>query len=419
MLSAHQEGLWRVERIVRGSAFQHVASVHHIRGELDVPALERVIVLLGRRHELLHTGYRESHDELLAESTEPVPLQTHWIASDAAAAEFMQAEHDRPFALEGEPLFRPILVKTDTAYHLMLGLHHLICDAQSFSIVHRDLARLYALDAGIDDGPPPPALPTQYSDLARASTDAAARARAAAYWRDRLDGAREIRFRSASSGAEGERSFGTICVPVGASWRDAIADACRDQRSTPFLVFGAALLSVIAPRIEGTDLRLGTIFLNRLVPGADEVVGPFAEGLLLCVDVTDAGHAVKVLHDRLRDALLGAIDHSALAFDDLVESVEAAGLDREKLAPFTLSIASDPAPLELPRMVTEPAQPAEAGDGDGGVAVGLHVDLDLARGRCVATFDEAFVPEADVRVLISDALRRVEQWDNRREEAAR
>lgn len=419
MLSAHQEGLWRVEQIVRGSAFQHVASVHHIRGDLDVPALERAIVLLGRRHELLHTGYRESHGELLAEPTDAVQLRTRLIASDAEAAEFLQAEHDRPFALEGEPLFRPVLVETATAFHLLLVLHHLICDAQSFSIIHGDLARLYALEAGIDDGAPPTALPMQYSELARA-TDAAARERAVAYWRDRLDGAQEIRFASANSSPE-ERTFGTISVPVSASWRDALADACSNQRSTPFLVFGAALLSVIVPRIDGTDLRLGAIFLNRMVPGADEVVGPFAEGLLLSVDVADAGDAMEVLHDRLRDALLAAIDHSALPFDDLVQNAEAAGLDREKLAPFTLSVASDPEPLELAGTVTEPAQPAaaEGDDGGGGVAIGLHVDLDLARERCVATFDEAFVPEADVRVLISEALTRVAQWDTNREEAVR
>lgn len=406
MLSAHQEGLWRVERIVRGSAFQHVSSVHHITGDLDVAALGRAVLALGRRHELLHTGYRASGDELLAEPADPVPLRTLRVADDAEAAEILQAEHDRPFDLDGEPVFRPLLVTTGTASHLILVLHHLICDAQSFSVIHGDLGRLYALEAGLDGGSPPPPLELQYSDLARAAADPDAVARAEAYWREKLDGVEEIRFRSSAGAGDAERRFGTISVPVGASWQEALEQECRDQRSTPFLVFGAAVLAAIAPRIVGTDLRLGAIFLNRLAPGAEHVVGPFAEGMLLRVDASGDPDA-RVLHDRLRDELIEAVEHSALPFDDLVANVEATGFDREKLVPFSLSIATAPEPLRLAGVVTEPAAPAEPEESEGGVAVGLHLDLDLAGDRCVATFDEAFVPEPEVRLVIDEAMRRV------------
>ncbi len=137
-LSFAQERLWLVDRLAPGLAVYNLPYAVRLRGELDVPALERALNEITRRHEALRTSFA-----LVAGEPRQVvhPFEPWELAVvDLTAAQF--AEHSlamgrRPFDLEREPrLLRAELARLGPRDHprdhaLLLNLHHIAGDGWS------------------------------------------------------------------------------------------------------------------------------------------------------------------------------------------------------------------------------------------------------------------------------------------------
>src|SRR5215207_1821614 len=59
-LSFAQERLWFLDRMEPGNAFYNLPNAVRLRGALDVPALERALGEIVRRHEALRTTFAEA-----------------------------------------------------------------------------------------------------------------------------------------------------------------------------------------------------------------------------------------------------------------------------------------------------------------------------------------------------------------------
>ena len=120
-------------------------------GLLDKPALERAWQALVDRHEMLRSAF--SADGTLFLVFRNVPADVAWLdCSDKTAAEQERiiADYTKQDALYVFDLLRGPLVKaglirlSNSAHHLTITAHHIICDGWSLGILLQDLSALYS-----------------------------------------------------------------------------------------------------------------------------------------------------------------------------------------------------------------------------------------------------------------------------------
>src|SRR5882672_3275006 len=111
-LSFAQERLWTLEQNEPGAPYYHVPLTWNIRGTLNIPALEKSLDFLVRRHDILRTSFPESADGPFQQinswhlTLSRADMQT--TRGDAILRETRQFVRT-PFNLASDPLLRTAL----------------------------------------------------------------------------------------------------------------------------------------------------------------------------------------------------------------------------------------------------------------------------------------------------------------------
>ena len=184
-VSIVQEQVLRIERELPGLPQFNLPFAYRLQGPLNVPALERSLAEVVRRHDSLRTGFawiertagrsrRAGRRHRIHLSSSKI-LQRRAPTGDERAKALLlkkaelQAEQEAwtPFDMTRAPLFRTRLLRLGADDHvLLLILHHIIVDGWSIGVFMEEVSELYAaLSAGRQAQLPEPAL--QFSDFAR------------------------------------------------------------------------------------------------------------------------------------------------------------------------------------------------------------------------------------------------------------
>jgi len=328
-----QRRMWLLDRLEPGSTAYSMPRVWRIPGPLDVPALERAVDELARRHETLRTHLEERGGEPVQVVAPPAPFRLEVTDLSALSPHEADAELDRlaradaaaPFRLEEGPLFRASLVRLAADEHALLwNLHHAVTDGWSTGILVRELRALYGAFSRGRPSPLAP-LPLQYGDHAlrereRLSGDGLARL--LGFWRRALEGAPTRLEIAPDRPRPPARTYRGAAVT--ASLRDdlpARVDAlARAHDATPFMVYLAAFQLLLGRYARQDDVLVGTAVANRASADVEGIVGFFVNTLVLRGDLTGDPTFAELL-GRVREATLGAFEHQALPFEKLMEEL--------------------------------------------------------------------------------------------------
>ncbi|WP_437613917.1 amino acid adenylation domain-containing protein [Sorangium sp. So ce834] len=400
-LSSHQLRLWFFCKFAPESPLYHVVFGARIVGALDEAKLEESLAAVVRRHPALRTVFREIAGEprqiVLPEAA--VPLARARVEAAGAeereerlralAAEWGQ----RPFALDEGPLLRVCLVSLGERHHVLLfAQHHLVTDGRSIEVLVRDLAAAYAASAagraGAALGPAP-----GYDGYARAQRAALARMDAErAYWKAQLEGLPRLdlgaeRRRPAASPFAG----GTVRFSLPAPHVEAALAAARAENATLFVAL-AALYAALLHRTTGQeDLGIGVVIANRSRPEHQEIVGFFANTVVLRVDLSGRP-TYRELVRRVRRTMAEAMEHAELPFDEVARAAGAGRPgERDALvqASFVLESVSEP-PAGAEGALWRPVlwSPDGAVEGTAKFDLGLSVArFDSERGELAAALE--------------------------------
>ena len=176
-LSFAQQRLWILEQMVPGSPLYHIAGSYRLEGPVVVHAMERALIRIVERHEILRTGIHAVDDEPVQIVEPMVELTIPLIDLSSLAVDQRQAlahriardEARRPFDLGRAPLLRVRLVRLSAVeHHLLLTQHHIVSDAWSMGLLVREFAELFQAEiSGLGSvGTSLPELPIQYRDYA-------------------------------------------------------------------------------------------------------------------------------------------------------------------------------------------------------------------------------------------------------------
>ena len=170
-LSFGQQRLWFLDQLDEGGAY-HVARAFRLRGDLDLPSLERSLVEIATRHESLRTRFVtvDGRGEQRIEERVDLPLSRVDLGAhpepEREARRLAGEELGRPFDLSRAPLARASLLRLGPRDHvLMVVMHHIVSDGWSMAVLIQELGELYRAH---HEGRSPQlaALPVQYADHA-------------------------------------------------------------------------------------------------------------------------------------------------------------------------------------------------------------------------------------------------------------
>lgn len=146
-LAPAQQRLWQLDRLLPGRTTQNLHLAYRLRGELDESRLTRALQTIWARHDGLRTRVDviEGLPTLGAHDTHGWAPTSGTAAGWDDAVGLAVAIAQKPYDLMADPLLRVALLRLDDQDHLLLvAAHHLVFDAWSRDVLHRELAALYA-----------------------------------------------------------------------------------------------------------------------------------------------------------------------------------------------------------------------------------------------------------------------------------
>ncbi|SMC96648.1 amino acid adenylation domain-containing protein [Fulvimarina manganoxydans] len=330
-LGPGQRRLWFLDQLdATGSAYILPSRID-LEGRLDEQRLRAALSALVARHESLRTRFVDEDGEpfVTIDAPSEPPLHVVDLSSDpnpeAALAAALPAAL-KPFAIHGGPLLRATLFRIAPTRHvLLLTAHHAITDGWSMAIIARDFAAAYG--AGAKAGPLCGLAPLDCGYVDYASVIAAARreldeAPLQAFWRAKLADLPELLElpidRPRSDTPDGRGRVHRFALSQSQTGR--LHAVARSLGVTPFAVLFSAYGLLLA-RLSGQGaFAIGTVTAGRTLPGAEDIVGFFADTLALRFDVSEIAD-FGALCRRSGEELIEAIAHSALPFEAIVEDI--------------------------------------------------------------------------------------------------
>ncbi|OZV77366.1 hypothetical protein CA850_23205 [Micromonospora echinospora] len=321
-----QEAVWFIHQVNPTSTSYHVPFALRLRGDLDVPALERALHALVTRHEALRTRFVDQGG-LPRQVVDPTPaaLRLPFVELDDDEVDrWAEAECSRPFDLEAGPVFRTAMARVAPKDHvLLLVAHHIVTDGWSAAIIGRELSALYtAAVTGRDaDLPDLPVQPADFAAWQRRWLAGAELDRQLGYWRDKLAGLTPMRFPTDRPRPVQPTGAGTAVT----RWlpRD-VADAARAYARThrvSFLaVLKAALLTVLHRYTGQRDLAVGSLFSGRTHVDIDALAGFFGNTVVLRTDLGGDPTFAELVR-RCHDTVIGATAHQDVPFHLVVDAL--------------------------------------------------------------------------------------------------
>jgi condensation enzyme len=298
-----------------GPRFMIVSAVR-VTGQVDLAILQGSLDDVAERHELLRTLVVRDADPPYQRVFPPcqVPLEVRDLPATGKPKDlvihelFLEAEAGSISARE-VPLLKALLCRFDDRDSvLFLTVHHSVSDGWSLQIILRDLGAFYAARrAGTPAALPPVRQYREYAAWQRAIATSTAEDGAPAYWRRKLDGAREFTIpNDHGHPASYSRPYSMHVHDVDAEIMSGAAALATANRSTLFTVMLSAFY-ILAYQLTGnTDLTI-----RAFTAGRDELQFQDTMGLFLnCVpfrtqitDCTSFRDIVKATRETFIDAM--------------------------------------------------------------------------------------------------------------------
>ncbi|WP_280406724.1 AMP-binding protein [Nocardia carnea] len=396
----------------------NIALTVGLTGALDTSALRYAISDVLERHEPLRTRYPAGPDGLPYQDILPVAQAlrggVETAETDEITAAIAQLRADA-FDLETAAPIRGLLFGTGPDEHVLaLVTHGIAADGGSRAPLIRDLMRAYLARVS-GESPRWSPVSVQYMDyavwhravLGAAGDETSLLAQQLDYWRRQLrepDDIAELpldRPRTEPGSVLGEVTEFTVDAEV----HRALAAVAGDLDATVFMVVHAAV-AVLLQRLTGAgDIAIGTRITGRAEPGLDDLVGRFANTLVLRTRVRTTQTFTDLL-GRARETELAAFAHADIPFEQVVADVA----PTRALFGVLLSIRdTEPTVVQVPGLtVRAPVHDMAVTDYE------LQVDLDPRREsdggegelRIVLTYATDVLDEETVRSF-GDRLTRI------------
>jgi amino acid adenylation domain-containing protein len=332
-LSFAQQRLYFLDQLYPASSLYNIPAAVRLKGRLSCCALEQGLAELVNRQASLRTTFGTDAEEPVQVIARDV--RSELVVADLAGLQERERElettrlareqAERPFDLARGPVLRTGLLRLAASdYLLFFTMHHIASDGWSIAIFIKEISAIYrSFSAGLSVQLD--ILPIQYVDFSvwqRERLTGDFLESQLGYWKQKLSGAPLIlalptdRPRPAVQTYSGQVGIGNLPGELSAE----IGRLSRQQGVTKFMTLLTAF-SVLLCRYAGqAEILVGTPVANRDLPELENIIGFFANTLVLRVGL-QGDPTFSEFIARVRETTLEAFAHRELPFEKLVEEL--------------------------------------------------------------------------------------------------
>lgn len=301
----------------------NICLAYRLTGALDEARLRAAFAGVVARHDILRTTYGVDGDgepyqvfqddaEIAWDSTDLTDLLEH--GRERRVEVLARREFGRPFDLSCELPLRVTLARTGAEeFVLLLVIHHICWDDDSWQVFFAELNAAYRGDREIDD--------TQAQFVAVEVIDAADDADATSidYWRDTLRPLPEPLELPGSAAAAPSKQAERRSLELPADLLARVDAFARERAATPFMVLLAAFDALIRRYTAATDFLVSVPVTDRRASAAG-LIGYFGNTLLLRATLAPED-TFGTLVDSVRETCVGAFSHQSVGIDRVVREL--------------------------------------------------------------------------------------------------
>jgi arthrofactin-type cyclic lipopeptide synthetase A len=418
-LTAAQLDIW-LDQLSRGdSPLYNIGGYMDLIGPLDPACMQAALEGLVARHDAMRTillpgaGVDGLPLQRFAHAL-PAPMPIHDVSAHAdpesAARALIQQRIDQPFVLDGDPLFRFLLIRLDEQRHwLSILAHHLIVDGWSFGEMLKSLDEIYN---ALAHGQPAPASAPSYIDFIEDNARYHGSPRYAldrAYWLDKYRQLPEPlllpRHQQSLAGADAQTQV--FAQPLPALLHQRMKQVAREFAASAFHVLLAALHVYFSRTAQRDEWVVGLPILNRSGARFKSTLGLFAQ-----ISPVRMGFGREQTFGELiraiRDELKKDFRHQRFPLSEMNRALGLLREDRSQLFELTVSYEQDTHDYrygEALARVTKVSNVEEA------TPLAVHLLSNLANddARLYLIYSEAYFSADEVKVLAERWLLILEQ----------
>ncbi|MBT8390660.1 MAG: amino acid adenylation domain-containing protein [Ignavibacteriaceae bacterium] len=333
-LSFQQESLWFVDQLEPGRAIYNLPLCLKVEGKLNIPALEKSLSIVIKRHEALRTCFDTVNGEVSQIIYASVDFKVRVVdlsnsPNDEIFEKALSLASDEvrtSFNLKKSPLFRCKIIKLDDLNHLLtFTFHHIIFDGWSVGIFIKELSALYN-NIIIGDNSLPDELPLQFADFTiwqREWFKSEDKQKQLNFWKDELKDSNTSTalpcdfIRPAVLSYNGD----LIKFKLPFDLVEQLKSLSLSQGCTLFMTFLSALQVLFYHYSEQDDISIASANVIRNSEELENLIGFFINPVVFRSSISK-DLSFNDLLIRVREKSLNIFDNQDIPFDKLVEEIQ-------------------------------------------------------------------------------------------------
>ncbi|MDF1809949.1 MAG: amino acid adenylation domain-containing protein [Phycisphaerales bacterium] len=326
-LSFNQQRLWMLDQLHPDDPSYLISIRLEHTGSLDQVSFENAWNHVVQRHGVLRTKIKieDGHPyQCIDDSILPL---VNWTESNHMSDSEIESQIERDsvlkFNLEESPLVRCHVFNHIDQSSVLISMHHIISDAWSCEVLHRELNEAYsAFVQGRD--PILPDLDVQYTDFSnwqRSLPDTSQYKSDLEFWEEELRDVGSIELPTDFVRGPNPSSVGRkIRIQLDSGTTAQVRDATRHLNVTPYAYLLGLFQTWLYRLTNEEDVTVGTPIANREWTETEGLIGFFMETAAIRTHISCDDSLSDVIAKASRNAL-NAFDHRDVPFQHIVDAV--------------------------------------------------------------------------------------------------
>ena len=334
-MSTFQRRMWFQHNMLEDKASLNVPVMCHVRGKLDVPALEAAVGEMVKRNESLRMSFFEGDD---FSEQKPIPgFDLRLIRKDLSADsgnetrsldDFVAELRHEELDIENGEVLRMAMAKLEEGHYVLVMIyHHISIDRGSSKSMFQQVTSLYEAirnDKALTTVTPPKVSYIDFTLWHEARLASPELQLSIEFWRNKLRNAPEVSkllpFAKASRPEHMDTARAVLNMTLETPMLNRMKRICAQTGTTPFQYLLAAFRSFHYRYTEEEDLIVHMVDGRRPHPDLEETIGFFVN--LIPIRFTKGCDAsFDRLLEHTKSSALEATQHSTVPFDAIVDAV--------------------------------------------------------------------------------------------------
>ena len=333
-LTFSQERVWFLHQLNPQNLAYNFISTIDLKGKLDIPALEKTLGEVLRRHE----SYRTTFPTVAGRPVQvihPVPdyklpvIDLSRKSPEEQKEKFSEwagKEYQHRFELSELPLVRWTLIRYGSDLSVLVHMeHHLVHDGWAFNLFIRELVTLYNAFAADEESPleDPPIQLAEFATWQHEWMQGEVSDHQLQYWKKKFATIPPVLDMPVKGPRPPGQTFrGTSLRPeIPLETCNGLRALSTKEGSTLFMTMLAGFAALLHRYTGESDVAIGTFFANRRKSESESVIAMILNNVVIR-SALDKNPTIRELIHQVRDVVLEDAAYQDVPFDRVVDAVQ-------------------------------------------------------------------------------------------------